>query len=90
MPIPSDSYVHISTTTTTQVYTGPCILKSIVVNTTAAGAISIIDNISGSTVNIGSLQASVLPGTYHYNVPISKGIRIVTAADSDITVTYTT
>lgn len=90
MPIPADDYGHISTQTTTQVYTGPCILKSIVVNTTAAGTIGIIDGISGTTVNIGQLAASVSAGTYIYNVKCSLGIRIVTGAGSDLTVTYTT
>lgn len=90
MPIPANDYAYISTQTTTQVYTGPCILKSIIVNTTAAGAIGIIDNITGTTVNIGQLKASVVEGVYVYNVKMSKGIRIVTAAASDITVTYTT
>lgn len=90
MPIPANDYKYISTQTTTQVYTGTCILKSIIINTTAAGAISIIDNTTGSTVTTGIIQASALPGTYEYNVVMSKGIRIITAAASDITVTYTT
>ncbi len=90
MPIPANDYSYIATATTTQVYTGPCILKSIIVNTTAAGAISIIDNTSGSTVNVGILKASVAEGTYEYNVKMSKGIRIITAGASDITVTFTT
>lgn len=90
MPLPADDYVRITTGTTTQVYTGPCILKSIIVNTTAAGTIGIIDAISGTTVNIGQLQASVNPGVYLYNVKCSLGIRIVTGAASDVTVTFTT
>lgn len=81
-------YAYISTATTTQVKTGNGILRAIVVNTTAAGAISIIDGTSGSTVNIGSLKASVVEGTYHYDLVFNAGLRIITAGASDITVIY--
>lgn len=79
---------YISTATTTQVKTGPGVLHSIVVGETAAGAISIIDNTSGSTVNIGQLKASVAEGTYTFDVAFSAGLRIITAATSKITVNY--
>lgn len=80
---------YISTATTTQVFTGAGTLHSIVVNTTAAGAISIIDNVSGSTVNVGTLKASIAEGTYVYNVSMALGCRIITAGASDITVCWT-
>jgi hypothetical protein len=80
---------YINTATTTQVATGGnCILVAIVVNTTAAGAIGIIDDITGTTVNVGQLKASVAEGAYMYNCTMAKGIRIVTAAASDITVVW--
>jgi hypothetical protein len=82
------NYAYITTGTTTQVFTGQCVLDYITVNTTAAGTIGIIDGISGSTVTSGSLKASVAEGTYHYHITMNKGIRIVTAAASDITVAY--
>lgn len=85
---PRYSYAYISTATTTQVKSGAGYLYAITVNTTAAGAISIIDNTSGSTVNIGSLKASVVEGTYFYNIPFGTGLRIITAGASDITVIY--
>lgn len=88
MPLPGDNFAYISTQTTTQVYTGTCILKSVIVNT-SAGAISVIDNISGTTVNIGKI-ADAVTGTFYYNAQCSKGIRIVTAGAADVTVTYTT
>lgn len=88
MLINGNDYAYISTATTTQVYTGPCVLVAITVNTTAAGAISIIDNTSGSTVNVGILKASVAEGTYYYNLAFKNGIRIITAGASDITVAY--
>lgn len=79
---------YISTATTTQVATGPCILIGITVNTTAAGTIGIIDDITGTTVNVGQLKSSIAEGTYAYNCIMKKGIRIVTGAASDITVLW--
>lgn len=81
-------YTNITSATTTQVATGRGRLHSIVVNTTAAGAISIIDNTTGTTANIGTLKASVVEGTYLYDICFSKGLRIVTAGASDITVCW--
>lgn len=85
-----DNYkrAYISTATTTQVDTGNGSLIAIVVNTTAAGAVSIIDNTAGSTVNIGSLKASIAENTYWYLTAYASGLRIITAAASDITVIY--
>lgn len=79
---------YIATATTTQVFTGPGTLHAIVVNTTAAGAISVIDNTTGSTVNVASLKASVAEGTYTYNISMALGCRIITAGASDITVCW--
>lgn len=88
MPYREYRPAYISTATTTQVATGKGVLQAITVNTTAAGAISIIDGTSGSTVNIGSLKASIVEGTYMYNCTFATGLRIITAGASDITVTY--
>lgn len=79
---------YISSATTTQVKTGAGVLHSIIVGETAAGAISIIDNTSGSTVNIGTLKASIVEGTYVFDVAFSAGLRIITAGASKITVVY--
>jgi len=79
---------YISTATTTQVFTGSGTLHSITVNTTANGAISVIDNTSGSAVNVASLKASIAEGTYTYDCVIANGLRIITAGASDITVTW--
>ncbi len=79
---------YIATATTTQVKTGAGTLVAIVVGTTSAGAIGIIDGTSGTTVNLCELQASILPGTYEFGVTFSAGLRIVTAEASLITVIY--
>lgn len=83
-----NSYAHIATNTTTQVVTGACTLVAIVVNTTAAGAITIADSTSTTTPTVAILKASIGEGTYMYNVTLSSGIRVVTAGASDITVIY--
>lgn len=79
---------YISAAATTQVATGPGFLHAIVVGETAAGAISIIDAVSGSTVNIGQLKSSIAEGTYIFNCSFASGLRIITAAASKITVIY--
>jgi hypothetical protein len=83
-----NAYANITTGTTTQVFTGACTLVAIVVNTTAAGSIKIIDGTSGSTANVGTLKSSVVEGTYLYNISLASGIRIITASASDVTIVY--
>ncbi len=86
-----DNYksAYISTATTTQVATGLTRLIRITVGETAAGAIGIIDNTTGTTVNVGELKASIAEGTYEFGVTLAVGLRIVTAGASKITVVYT-
>lgn len=81
---------YIDSATTTQVATGGGQLVRIIIGETAAGAISIIDNTSGSTVNIGQLKSSIVEGTYEFGISFTTGLRIITAAASKITVVYTT
>lgn len=86
--VQENQYTNISTNTTTTIFTGKGFLHSIVVNTTANGSIKIIDNTSGTTANVGTLKASIAEGTYLYDVAISAGLIIITAAASDITVCW--
>lgn len=81
-------YNYISTNTTTQVATGRGTLRAIVVGETAAGAITIEDGISGTTVTLGVLKASIAEGTYIFDTVFSRGLRITTAGASKITVVY--
>jgi hypothetical protein len=81
-------YAYISSATTTQVKTGAGVLKAIVLGETAAGLISIIDNTSGSTINLGALKASIVEGVYEFDVAFSTGLRIITAGASKLTVVY--
>lgn len=80
---------NINSATTTQVFSGKGILQAITVNTTAAGAITIVDAIGAAVIPVvGVLKSSVAEGTYWYNCAISTGLKIITAAASDITVTW--
>lgn len=86
----ADTFNHrnITTGTTTVVKSGAGVLKSITVNTTAAGAITVYDNTSAAGTKIATLKSSVVEGTYQYDVAFATGLTIVTAAASDITVAY--
>lgn len=77
---------HISSGTTTTIFTGKGVLQAITVNTTANGTITITDGSIGSVKGI--LKASVAENTYWYNMSMASGCSIVTAAASDLTVTY--
>lgn len=81
-------YKNITAATTTVVKSGTGVLKAITVNTTAAGTVTVYDNTSAAGAKIATLKASVLEGTYEFNVAFGTGLTIVTGAASDITVTY--
>lgn len=85
---PTGTPTNIATATTTIVKTGAGVLHKIVVNTTAAGAITVYDNKAASGTKIATLKASIAEGTYTYDASFTTGLTIVTAAASDITVTY--
>ena len=79
---------NITTATTTVVKTGIGRLKAIVVNTTAAGTITIYDNTSAAGTKIGTMKTSIAENTYTYECRFQTGLTIVTGAASDITVIW--
>lgn len=81
-------YKNITTGATTVVKSGTGVLKAITVNSTAAGTITVYDNTSAAGTKIATLKASVVEGTYEYNIAFATGLTIVTGAASDITVSY--
>lgn len=83
-----ENLLNIATATTTTVKSGKGYLNRIVINTTAAGTITIYDNTAASGTKIGILKASVAEGTYTYQGRFAIGLTIVTGAASDITVSY--
>ena len=83
------SYSNIVTNTTTVVKSGPGVLGTVTINTTAAGIITIYDNTSAAGTKIATIAASpVIGSTFIYNVCFTTGLTIVTAAASNITVSY--
>ena len=82
------SYANITSATTTTVKSGSGFLHAVNVNTTAAGTITIYDNTAGSGTKIATLKASVGEQTFEFNVSFGTGLTIVTAAASDLTVSY--
>ncbi len=91
----SYKYTYISTQTSTNVSgeatgvptTGKLI--RITVGETAAGSISIYDALSGATTTtIGVLKASIAEGTYEFGITFSRGLQIVTAGASKLTVVW--
>lgn len=83
-----NEYYYIGSHATTQVVTGQGTLHAIVVGETAASAIQIIDNTTGTTTNLGELKASIAEGTYRFDVRFHTGLRIYSAGDSKFTVIY--
>lgn len=79
---------YISTNTTTQVFTGKGTLHSIVVGTSAAGAITVADGTASASTTFAILKSSIGEGTYTFDCSISNGLRITTAASSLITVVW--
>jgi hypothetical protein len=83
-----NSHSHIAYAGTTVVSTGAGVLKRIVVNTTANGAITVYDSESATGRVIAILKASVAEGSFEYDVEFGTGLTVVTAAASDITVVF--
>lgn len=83
-----NSWENISAAGTYVLRTGRCSLARIVVNTTAAGAITVYDNTAASGKKVATLKSNVVENTYNYEVELAKGLTVVTAAASDITVVF--
>lgn len=83
------NYTNIATATTTTVKTGGGVLHLITINTTVASAITVYDNTAGSGTKIATIAASPAIGsTFVYDVSFTTGLTIVTAGNSDITVSW--
>ena len=65
-------------------------LHTLTVNTTAAGTITIYDNASAASgKKIATLKSSIAEQTFIFDLEFSKGLTIVLAAASDVTVSFT-
>lgn len=77
---------YISTATTTLVLTGRGVIVGLCLTETAAGTITVYDNISATGTVLGVLKASIAEGNYLHGVPFSTGCTVVTAGASKLTV----
>jgi hypothetical protein len=75
---------HISSATTTAVHARTAVLRAIVVNTTAAGAVTVNDALG----TIAVLKSGIAERTYQFDALCTGKIEVVTAAASDLTVIY--
>lgn len=76
---------YISTATTTLIATGRGVLKRIVLGETAAGTITVYDNITATGTVLAVLKASIAERTYEIGANFSVGCTIVTAGASKLT-----
>ena len=87
-------YTHITGTTATVIKAGPGTLLSVVVNTPAAGTISVFDLAAASctgtpatnVVAVITATATAPLGTLSYNMPLTNGICVKASVAMDITV----
>jgi hypothetical protein len=80
---------HVTTSSTTQVFTGKGVLHSIIVNATAASTFAIFDSAIGITSGtVAILKASVAENTYTYDATIANGLYIVNGTTGDYTVMW--
>jgi hypothetical protein len=88
----SNSYLNITTNTTTTVKSGAGTLACIAVNTKGASSntATIYDNTAGSGTLIGKIDTTTAVGVQCYNVAFGTGLTIVTATGTgaDLTVSY--
>lgn len=82
--VDGDRSVRITTATTTAVKAAGGVLKRLIIGTTAAGTITVNDSVGAKLV----LKASMPEGVYEVNLLCAGKIEVVTAAASDITVTF--
>lgn len=78
------SKAYIRTATTTNVFIGKGNLHSITINGTSTGTISLQDN----GTNFAVIGAVTVPVTLFYKATIASTLSIVTAAATDITVSF--
>lgn len=83
------NYKNIAAATTTLVKTGGGVLHTLVINTTAAAAITIYDGLDTGGAKIATIAASPNIGSsFRYDVAFITGLTIVTAGASDVTVSF--
>ena len=91
MALQNYRYAHISTATTTNLSNGiPRELGKVTINGGTAGVITIYDSddTSGTVIAVIEAIGATNPTTLHYDIATTKGLCVVTAAATDVTVSY--
>lgn len=86
-----NTVTNITTATTTQVKTGPCILKRIVFNVpVSTGTVTLCDATAGTTSTHGVITstADLKPFVLELGYRFSTGLRVVTTQAQDITLVW--
>jgi hypothetical protein len=81
-----NTYKHL--TATGLVFTGPCLLHTVVLNDGGAGSITVYNGIDALGDVIAIIDSATVQGSYLYDVFCATGIHIVIVGTIDITVTY--
>ncbi len=79
---------HLSSGTTSQIFSGKGIVHAISVNNTSSTAFSVYDGIASTSTPIAILKASIVEGTYFLDATVATGL-YVTYAAGDYTVLWT-
>jgi len=79
---------NITTATTTTVSDRPCYLSHIVVNGGTMGAITVWDNNSTGGTLIATISSPLAGQHYVYDAGTVFGLKVVTAAATDVTVLW--
>lgn len=80
---------YVTTSSTTQVFTGKGIFHGVVVNATSASTFAVYDGIANTTTPVAILKASIAEGTYTFDATIARGLYIVNSTVGNYTVLTT-
>lgn len=79
---------YIASATTTKVKQSAGVLHTVVLGETAAGPITIYDNVTSTGTPMAVLKTSIGEGTFIFDCEFTAGLTIVTGAASKLTVNY--
>ena len=86
------SFVNLTSTVTSSaaslVKSGAGFLHAVIVNSTAAGLVTIWDSTTLTGTKIGTLKASIVEGTYVYDVKFSTGLQVTSPNSANLTIVY--
>ncbi len=80
---------HLSTGSTSQVFTGKGIVRGISINTGSAVAFGVYDGLASTSTAIAIFKASAAEGMYLLDATIARGLYVTYGAGGDYTVLWT-